>query len=159
MGHMVKSTEVMGAMNRLVKVGDIRNTMQAMQKEMMKVRAAASQPAPEAPPPVRRRGALPCTEASRRLPHAACPITCPVACPQAGLIEEMIDDQMDEMDEEDEEAADEEVMKVMEELNAVNTGGMTSAPTSQVQQQGGAAAAEDDAEEEQMRARLQELRG
>ena len=39
MGHMVKSTEVMGAMNRLVKVGDIRNTMQAMQKEMMKVRA------------------------------------------------------------------------------------------------------------------------
>merc|ERR1719405_129076 len=76
MGHMVKSTEVMGAMNRLVKVGDIRNTMQAMQKEMMK----------------------------------------------AGLIDEMIDDQMDDMDEADEEAADEEVMKVMEELNAVNTG-------------------------------------
>ena len=118
-------------------------------------RAPARPPAPEAPPPVRRRGALPCTEASRRLPHAACP----VACPQAGLIDEMIDDQMDDMDEADEEAADEEVMKVMEELNAVNTGGMTSAPTSQVQQQGGAAAAEDDAEEEQMRARLQELRG
>lgn len=72
----------------------------------------------------------------------------------------MIDDQMEMFDEEgDEDAADEEVMKVMEELNAVNTGGMTSAPTSQVQQQGGAAAAEDDAEEEQMRARLQELRG
>ena len=160
MGHMVKSTEVMGAMNRLVKVGDIRNTMQAMQKEMMKVRATPqANPHPRRRPPVRRRGALPCTEASRRLPHAACPVTCPVACPQAGLIEEMIDDQMDEMDEEDEEAADEEVMKVMEELNAVNTGGMTSAPTSQVQQQGGAAAAEDDAEEEQMRARLQELRG
>ena len=45
MGHMVKSTEVMGAMNRLVKVGDIRNTMQAMQKEMMKVRAPPHQSA------------------------------------------------------------------------------------------------------------------
>ena len=76
------------------------------------------------------------------------------------MIEEMIDDQMEAMDEEgDEEAADEEVMKVMEELNAVNTEGMTSAPTREVQQQGGGAAAEDEAEEEQMRARLQELRG
>ena len=74
MGHMVKSTEVMGAMNRLVKVGDIRNTMQAMQKEMMKVRDAASQPAPEAPPPcatARRppvHGGL-TPPASRRLPR------------------------------------------------------------------------------------------
>ena len=42
MGHMVKSTEVMGAMNRLVKVGDIRQTMQAMQKEMCKVSKAYS---------------------------------------------------------------------------------------------------------------------
>merc|ERR1711935_1292143 len=36
MGHMVKSTQVMGAMNRLVKIGDISETMQAMQKEMCK---------------------------------------------------------------------------------------------------------------------------
>ena len=157
----MKSTEVMGAMNRLVKVGDIRNTMQAMQKEMMKVRATPqANPHPRRRPPVRRRGALPCTEASRRLPHAACPVTCPVACPQAGLIDEMIDDQMETFDEEgDEEAADEEVMKVMEELNADVFKDTQAAPTKEVQQQGGAAAAEDDAEEEQMRARLQELRG
>ena len=109
---------------------------------------------------MRRRGALPCTEASRRLPHAACPITCPVACPQAGLIEEMIDDGMEVFDEDaDEDAADEEVMKVMEELNAINTAGIASAPTKEVQQAVAAAPGEDDAEEEQMRARLQELRG
>ena len=156
---MVKSTEVMGAMNRLVKVGDIRNTMQAMQKEMMKVRATPqANPHPRRRPPVRRRGALPCTEASRRLPHAACPVTCPVACPQAGLIEEMMDDHMEGIDEDaDEDAADEEVMKVMEELNAGVFDKSESAPSGQVQQ--AAAAAEDDAEEEQMRARLQELRG
>ena len=156
---MVKSTEVMGAMNRLVKVGDIRNTMQAMQKEMMKVRATPqANPHPRRRPPVRRRGALPCTEASRRLPHAACPVTCPVACPQAGLIEEMMDDHMEGIDEDaDEDAADEEVMKVMEELNADIFTNSQAAPTKQVQQ--AAAAAEDDAEEEQMRARLQELRG
>ena len=156
---MVKSNEVMGAMNRLVKVGDIRNTMQAMQKEMMKVRATPqANPHPRRRPPVRRRGALPCTEASRRLPHAACPVTCPVACPQAGLIEEMMDDHMEGIDEDaDEDAADEEVMKVMEELNAGVFDKSESAPSGQVQQ--AAASAEDDAEEEQMRARLQELRG
>ena len=76
MGHMVKSTEVMGAMNRLVKVGDIRNTMQAMQKEMMKVRAT-----PQANPHPRRRplcdGAAP--SRARRL-HAAC-LTPPAPSP------------------------------------------------------------------------------
>ena len=76
MGHMVKSTEVMGAMNRLVKVGDIRNTMQAMQKEMMKVRAP-----PHAHPHPRRRplcdGAAP--SRARRL-HAAC-LTPPAPSP------------------------------------------------------------------------------
>jgi len=116
MGHMVKSTEVMGAMNRLVKVGDIRQTMQAMQKEMCK----------------------------------------------AGLIEEMVDDSMEALDEDaDEDAADEEVAKVMEELNADTFANSSSAPTREVQQQEAAAEApgEDDAEEEQMRARLQELRG
>ena len=76
MGHMVKSTEVMGAMNRLVKVGDIRNTMQAMQKEMMKVRAP-----PHAHPPPRRRA--PCDGAApsrARRPHAAC-LTLPAPSP------------------------------------------------------------------------------
>jgi len=36
MGHLAKSTQVMSAMNNLVKVGDIRETMQGMQREMMK---------------------------------------------------------------------------------------------------------------------------
>ena len=39
-GHMQKSTQVMQHMNRLIKVGDIQETMQSMQKEMMKVRPA-----------------------------------------------------------------------------------------------------------------------
>ena len=76
------------------------------------------------------------------------------------MIEEMIDDAHEGMeDEADEDAADEEVMKVMEELNAINTAGIASAPTKEVQQAVAAAPGEDDAEEEQMRARLQELRG
>merc|ERR1712129_363510 len=102
---MVKSTQIMGAINRLVKIGDISQTMQAMQQEMCK----------------------------------------------AGLIEEMVDDSM--------EALDEEVDKVMQELNADTFANSSSAPTRQVQQQEAAAEApgEDDAEEEQMRARLQEL--
>ena len=76
------------------------------------------------------------------------------------MIEEMIDDQMETFDEEgDEEAADEEVMKVMEELNADIFTNSQAAPTKQVQQAAAAAPGEDDAEEEQMRARLQELRG
>ena len=37
-GSMAKSSQVMAHMNRLVKVGDIAQTMQEMQKEMMKVR-------------------------------------------------------------------------------------------------------------------------
>lgn len=71
----MKSTEVMGAMNRLVKVGDIRQTMQAMQKEMCKVCAT-----PQANPHPRRRplchGAAP---SRARRPHATCPVACPVA--------------------------------------------------------------------------------
>ena len=74
------------------------------------------------------------------------------------MIEEMMDDHMEGIDEDaDEDAADEEVMKVMEELNAGVFDKSESAPSGQVQQ--AAASAEDDAEEEQMRARLQELRG
>lgn len=74
----------------------------------------------------------------------------------------MVDDSMEALDEDaDEDAADEEVAKVMEELNADTFANSSSAPTREVQQQEAAAEApgEDDAEEEQMRARLQELRG
>jgi len=78
------------------------------------------------------------------------------------LIEEMVDDSMEALDEDaDEDAADEEVAKVMEELNADTFANSSSAPTRQVQQQGAAeeAPGDDEGEEEQMRARLQELRG
>jgi charged multivesicular body protein 3 len=37
-GHVQKSTEVMKMMNKLMKVSEISETMQAMQKEMCKVR-------------------------------------------------------------------------------------------------------------------------
>ena len=157
MGHMVKSTQIMGAMNRLVKIGDISQTMQAMQQEMCKVCAT-----PEANPNLKRRplchGAepppSPVRGGSHGLPHTACPVT----FPQAGLIEEMVDDSMEALDDDDDDdAADEEVDKVMQELNADTFANSSSAPTRQVQQQ--EAAEEDDAEEEQMRARLQELRG
>ena len=146
MGHMVKSTQVMGAMNRLVKIGDISETMQAMQKEMCKVCGARRGPLG------RNVRSLPRAEVSHGL----------VTCPQAGLIEEMVDDSMEALDDDDDEdAADEEVEKVMQELNADTFANSSSAPTRQVQQQEAAAEApgEDDAEEEQMRARLQELRG
>jgi len=113
-GHMQKSAQVMAQMNRLVKVGDIQQTMQEMQKEMM----------------------------------------------TAGVIEEMMDDAMDVLDDEDaEDAADEEVQKVLEELNVETMGGAQKAPTKQVEQ---AAAEEDDDEEEDMaamRERLQQLKG
>lgn len=36
-GHMQKSAQVMQHMNQLVKLGNIQETMQEMQKEMMKV--------------------------------------------------------------------------------------------------------------------------
>ena len=37
-GHMQKSSQVMAQMNKLVKVSDVQQTMQEMQKEMMRVR-------------------------------------------------------------------------------------------------------------------------
>ena len=85
MGHMVKSTQIMGAMNRLVKIGDISQTMQAMQQEMCKVCAT-----PEANPNLKRRplchGAEPSRArrltrpASHGLPHTAC-LTRPASSP------------------------------------------------------------------------------
>ena len=76
MGHMVKSTQVMGAMNRLVKIGDISQTMQAMQKEMCKVCAM-----PGANPNLKRRPLCRGAEPSRaRRPHTAC-LTRPASSP------------------------------------------------------------------------------
>jgi len=112
MGHLTKSADVMKAMNRLVKVGEISETMQQMQKEMCK----------------------------------------------AGVIEEMVDDAFDALDgEEDEDAADEEVDRVMQELNVEAMGGAQAAPTTRVQ----AAQAVEEEEEEDldtMRARLEQLK-
>ena len=71
----------------------------------------------------------------------------------------MVDDAMEALDgDEDEEAADEEVEKVMQELNAATFAESSSAPTQHVQQQATAESEEDGAEED-MRARLAELRG
>ncbi|KAL1511456.1 hypothetical protein AB1Y20_006255 [Prymnesium parvum] len=113
-GHMQKSAQVMAHMNKLVKVADVQETMQEMQKEMVK----------------------------------------------AGVIEEMLDDSMEALDDEDaEDAADEEVQKVLEELNVETMAGAQKAPTKQVEQ---ATADEDEDEEEDMasmRERLQQLRG
>jgi len=112
MGHLTKSADVMKAMNRLVKVGEISETMQQMQKEMCK----------------------------------------------AGVIEEMVDDAFDALDgEEDEDAADEEVDRVMQELNVEAMGGAQAAPTTRVQ----AAQAVEEEEEEDldtMCARLEQLK-
>lgn len=72
----------------------------------------------------------------------------------------MVDDAFEALDgDDDEDMADEEVEKVMTELNAEVMGGAKSAPTKQVQ----AAAAEEEEEEEEdmsaMRERLAQLRG
>ena len=72
-GHMAKSTEVMKMMNKLAKVGEISATMQAMQQEMMKVRALT-------PTAHTARGRVAAVNSPARL-----------ACrPQAGVIEEMV---------------------------------------------------------------------
>merc|ERR1719197_2043709 len=102
MGHLGKSTQVMAAMNHLVKMHDISETMQGMQREMCK----------------------------------------------AGLIEEMVDDAMEALDgDEDEEAADEEVDRVMTELNAEKFKEAKSAPTVQPVAAAQAEEAEDEDEE------------
>ena len=78
------------------------------------------------------------------------------------MIEEMVDDAMDFLDDEDaDDAADEEVEKVMEELNAETMGGAQRAPSKQVEQPTAAAADEESDEEDmaQMRERLQQLKG
>merc|ERR1719240_2534992 len=56
---------------------------------------------------------------------------------KAGVIEEMVDDAMEALDDDDEEdAADEEVERVMTELNAEKFSGTQAVPTKQpVQQQ------------------------
>ena len=112
---MKKSTEVMKMMGKLIKVGEVSATMQAMQQEMLK----------------------------------------------AGVIEEMVDDAMEALDgDDDEEEADEEVERVMTELNAENFSKSAAAPTRQPAV--AAAAAEEEEEEEDMsamRERLAQLKG
>lgn len=81
---------------------------------------------------------------------------------KAGVIEEMVDDAFEALDgDDDEEMADEEVEKIMTELNAEVMGGAKSAPTQQVQ--AAAATKEEDEEDEEemtaMRERLAQLRG
>ena len=81
-------------------------------------------------------------------------------CVQAGIIEEMVDDVMDTVDEaDDEDAADEEVAKILTELNAEAMGGAKSAATHQAYE---SAKAPDGDEEEDMamlRGKLAALKG
>lgn len=79
---------------------------------------------------------------------------------KAGVIEEMVDSAMEALDEdEDEDAADEEVERVMTELNAENFKKAESAPTRQPAVAPAAAeqAAVDDEEEEDMAAMRERL--
>ena len=81
---------------------------------------------------------------------------------QAGLIEEMVDDAMEALDDEDDEdAADEEVEKVMTELNLDIMGKASSAPSKQVQRAATEEAADEEDEEDMaaMRNRLAQLKG
>jgi len=83
---------------------------------------------------------------------------------KAEVIEEMVDDAMEVLDDDDDEAAaDEEVERVLTELNAENFASAESAPTKQPVGQATEAAAEeeedDDDDEEEMRARLAQLKG
>jgi len=79
---------------------------------------------------------------------------------KAGIIEESMDEAMEVLDDEDaEDAADEEVNKVLEELNVETMGSVQHAPTRKVET---AAAAEEEEEEEDMsamRERLAQLKG
>jgi len=81
---------------------------------------------------------------------------------KAGVIEEMVDDAMDVLDEDgDEEAADEEVERVLTELNAEKFSNAESAPTRAVvteqQADAGTADADDDEDEEEMSAMRERL--
>jgi division protein CdvB (Snf7/Vps24/ESCRT-III family) len=147
-GQMQKSTEVMKMMGKLCKVSEISATMQELQKEMVKVRRP------------RRRCRRPLRCATRSEQRGAW------RCVQAGVIEEMVDDAMEALDgDEDEDAADEEVERVMTELNAETTSKMSAAPTRQPVAAAGQAeaAAEEDEEDEEdmaaMRERLAQIRG
>ena len=113
-GHMKKSTEVMKMMGKLIKVGEVSATMQAMQQEMLK----------------------------------------------AGVIEEMVDDAMEALDgDDDEEEADEEVERVMTELNAENFSKSAAAPTRQPAVAASAAEEEEEEDMSAMRDRLAQLKG
>jgi len=80
---------------------------------------------------------------------------------QAGVIEEMVDDAFEVLDnEDDEDAADEEVERLMTELNAETMSSARSAPTQQpVTAQEEAAEDEDEEDMASMRDRLAQLKG
>jgi len=81
---------------------------------------------------------------------------------KAGVIEEMVDDAFEVLDhEDDEDAADEEVERVMTELNAETMSSARSAPTQQPVTAQQEEVADDDDEEDMaaMRDRLAQLKG
>ena len=78
---------------------------------------------------------------------------------QAGIIEEMVDDVMDAVDEADEDAADEEVAKILTELNAEAMGGAKSAATHQAYESAKAEAGDDEEDMAMLRGKLAALKG
>ena len=78
---------------------------------------------------------------------------------QAGIIEEMVDDVMDAVDEADEDAADEEVAKILTELNAEAMGGAKSAATHQAYESAKAEVGDDEEDMAMLRGKLAVLKG
>lgn len=79
---------------------------------------------------------------------------------QAGIIEEMVDDVMDTVDEaDDEDAADEEVAKILTELNAEAMGGAKSAATHQAYESAKAADGDEEEDMAMLRGKLAALKG
>ncbi len=101
-GAMQKSTEVMKAMNSLVKIPEIQATMRELSKEMMTVRTWTLLQ-------------IFCSVMSRWA-H----VTSLTPHTQAGIIEEMLEDTLEGMDDEEEmeEAAEAEVDKILFEITA-----------------------------------------
>jgi len=150
-GAMIKrmsdTAGVMKMMNKLTKVDAVQETMQQMQMEMTKVQRA---------PWASRHACMhACTRTRadylKKCLHSELTNT----LVQAGIMEEMVDDAMDVLDEaEDEDAADEEVMKVLTELNADTMSAAKSAGTHEVQQE---QATEEEDDEEEMAAMREKL--
>ena len=146
-------------MNKLTRVTEVSQTMQKLQEEMTKVRAERPGWSGDC------AGGDAADQCLGMIAAASqSPLTCVRAVfAQAGIIEEMVDSAMEGLDaDEDEEAADEEVDRVMAELNAEAFQSSASAPSKPVAQAEAQAEEQDEEEDEEamsaMRDRLAQLK-